>query len=108
MSQPWQKLGLHFVPLKFPQSYCLETPASEAFGLLGAVTQVFRVAGRSRPLGVLSLAVLSLGQMAPAAKAQTVVIFRSGSIGATRHITLENPLVGGLIHSILSQCGWTW
>jgi hypothetical protein len=104
MSQPWRKLRAYFVSLKFPQrSYCLETPASEASGLSGAVTEVFREAGRSRSLGVLSLAALSLGLMTPAAKAQMVIIFPS----ATGHITLENPLVGGMIHLILSQRGWT-
>ena len=104
MSQPWRKLRAHFVSLKFPQlSYCLETPASEASGLSGAVTKVCREAGRSRSLAVLSLAALSLGLMASAAKAQMVIIFPS----ATGHITQENPLVGGMIHLILSQCGWT-
>jgi hypothetical protein len=108
MSQFWRKLRAHFVSLKFPQlSYCLETPVSKASGLSGAVTKVFREAGRSRSLGVLSLAALSLGLMAPAAKAQMVIIFPSGFTSATGHITLENPLVGGMIHLILSQCGWT-
>jgi hypothetical protein len=104
MSQLWRKLRVYFVSLKFPQlSYCLETRASEASGLPAGVTKVFREAGRSRSLGVLSLAALSLGLMASAAKAQMVIIFPS----AARHITQENPLVGGMIHLILSQCGWT-
>ena len=86
MSQPWRKLRAHFVSLKFPQlPYGLETPASEASGLSGAVTKVFREAGRRRPLGILP----------------------SGFTSATGHMTLENPLVGGMIHLILSQCGWT-
>jgi hypothetical protein len=94
MSQPWRKLRAYFVSLKFPQlSYCLETPASEASGLSGAVTKVFREAGRSWSLGVHSLAALSLGLMALAAKAQMVIICPSG--------------VGGMIHLIPSQCGWT-
>jgi hypothetical protein len=108
MSEPWRKLGLHIVSLKFPQlTSCLETPASEAFGSLGVVAAVFRVAEKSRPLGVLSLVVLSLGQMALAAEANGHH-FRSGSTGATRDITLENMPVGGLIHSTIGQCGWTW
>jgi hypothetical protein len=108
MSQPWRKLRAYFVSLKFPQlSYCLETPASEASGLSGAVTKVFREAGRRRSLGVLSLAALSSGLMAPAAKAQMVITFPGGFTSATGHITLENPLVGGMIHLIPSQCGWT-
>jgi hypothetical protein len=45
--------------------------------------------------------------MAPAAKAQMVIIFPGGFTSATGHITLENPLVGGMIHLIPSQCGWT-
>jgi hypothetical protein len=86
MSQPWRKLRAYLVSLKFPQlSYCLEAPASEASGLSGAVTKVFREAGRSRSLGVLP----------------------GGFTSATGHMTLENPLVGGMIHLILSQCGWT-
>jgi hypothetical protein len=108
MSQLWRKLRVYFVSLKFPQlSYCLETRASEASGLPAGVTKVFREAGRSRSLGVLSLAALSLGLMAPVAKAQMIIIFPSGFTSATRHMTLENPLVGGMIHLILSQCGWT-
>jgi hypothetical protein len=108
MSEPWRKLGLHLASLKFPQlTSCLETSASEAFGLLGVVAEVFRVAEKSRLLGVLSLAVLSLGQMAPAAEANGHH-FRSGSTGTTRDVTLENMPVGGLIHSTISQCGWTW
>jgi hypothetical protein len=104
MSQPWRKLRAHLVSLKFPQlSYDLETPASEASGLSGAVTKVFREAGRNRSLAVLSLAAFSLGLMASAAKAQMVIIFPS----ATEHMTQENPLVGGMIHLVLSQCGWT-
>ena len=108
MSQPWRKLRAYFVSLKFPQlSYCLETPASEASGLLGPVTKFFRGAGRSRSLGVPSFGVLSLGLMAPAAKVQTVITFLSGFTGATGHITPENMVVGGLIPLIPSQCGWT-
>jgi hypothetical protein len=104
MSQPWRKLRAHLVSLKFPQlSYDLETPASEASGLSGAVTKVFREAGRNRSLAVLSLAAFSLGLMASAAKAQMVIIFPS----ATEHMTQENPLVSGMIHLIISQCGWT-
>ena len=84
MSQPWRKLRAYFVSLKFPQlSYCLEAPASEASGLSGAVTKVFREAGRSRSLGVLPGGFTSA----------TVIICPSG--------------VGGMIHLILSQCGWT-
>jgi hypothetical protein len=107
MSQPGRKLGPHFVAsLNHPHPlYCQETPASEASGLLGVVTRGFREVGRSRPLGVPSLAVLSLALMVPAVKAQTVIIFAGGSIGATGRITPENPLVGGLIHLSLGRCG---
>jgi hypothetical protein len=87
-------------------SYCPETSASKGSGLLGVDTRVFREAGRSRPQGAYSLAALSVGLMASGDKAQTVIIFPSGSIGVTGHITLTNPLVGGLIHLRLSQCGW--
>ena len=104
MSQPWRKLRAHFVSLKFPQlSYGLEAPDFKASGLLSAVTKVFREAGRDRSLAVLSLAALSLGLVASAAKAQMVIIFPS----ATGHITQENPLVDGMIHLILTNCGWT-
>ena len=106
MSQPFQKLRPYFVSPKFPQLlYSLETPATEASGGLGAVTKGFRETRISRPRVLLFPAVLSLGLMAPPAKAQTV---RSGFTGATGHITLANPLVGGVIHPILSQCGWTF
>jgi hypothetical protein len=76
-------------------------------GLLGAVTKVFRETGGRRPRLVLSLPVLALCLMAPAAKAQTVINLRSEFTGATGPITVENPLVGGAIHLVLSQCGWT-
>lgn len=104
MSQPWRKLRVYFVSLKFPQlSYRLETPAAEASGLSGSVTEMFREAGRSRPPAVLSFAALSLGLMA--ARAQMVVIFPSGFTNATAHITLEMSLV--MIHLVVSQYGWT-
>jgi hypothetical protein len=107
MSQPWGKLGPHFVSLESLQrSYCLEAPASKAPGLSGAVMKVFREVGRGRRQGVLSLAVLSLGLMGCAAKAQMVIIFPGGVGAATAHITLENPLVGGSFHLILGQRGW--
>jgi hypothetical protein len=106
MSQPWRKLRAYFVSLKVPQlSSCSATPASEASGLSGAVTKVFRDAGKSRPPRVLSLAALSFGLMAPGAKAQMVIISPSGFTNATGHMTLENSLV--MIHLILSQRGWT-
>jgi hypothetical protein len=106
MSQPWRKLRAYFVSLKVPQlSSRSETSASEASGLSGAVTKVSCAAGRTRPPGVLSLAALSLGLMAPAAKAQMVIIYPSGFSSATGHMTLENSLV--MIHVVISQCGWT-
>jgi hypothetical protein len=70
-----------------------DTPAYEAPGLLGAVTKGSR---ETRSL---------LGRRA--ANAQTVINYPSGSAGATGHITLENPLVGGSIHLNLDQGGWT-
>jgi hypothetical protein len=88
-------------------SYCPETPASDAPGLFGVVTKVFGETERSRPLVVLSLAVLSLGLMVPAAGAQTVISFLREFTGATGRMTPGNPLVGGSIHFNLSQGGWT-
>jgi hypothetical protein len=70
-----------------------DTPAYEAPGLLGAVTQGF---WETRSL---------LGRRA--ANAQTVINYPSGSTGATGHITLDNPLVGGAIHSNQDQGGRT-
>jgi hypothetical protein len=81
---------------------------SEAPGLLGAVTKVFGKTERSRLLMVRSLAVLSLGVMAPAARTQAVINFPRRLTGAAGHITLENPLAGGSIHLNLSHCGWTF
>jgi hypothetical protein len=78
------------------QSSCPETPASEASGLLDAVTKVFGETERSRPVVVRSLTVLSLDLMALAAKTQTVINF-----------PMENLLVGGSIYLNLSQGGWT-
>jgi hypothetical protein len=46
-------------------SYCLETPAAEASGLLGAGAKGFCETGRSRALVIPSLAVLALALMAP-------------------------------------------
>ena len=43
----------------------LDTPAYEVPGLLGAITNVFRVTRRSRPLVVLSLAPLFVGPDSP-------------------------------------------
>jgi hypothetical protein len=107
MSQSWGKLGPHFVSLKSLRlSFWPETSSSETSGLLRAVTRVFREVG-ARPLGALSLAVLSWGLTGSAAKAQTAINFPGGSIGVTGHITLENPLVAGSIHLISGQGGWT-
>ena len=61
-----------------------DTPAYEAPGLLGAVTKGF-FETRSLP-----------GRRA--ANAQTVINSSSAPTGATGHITLDNPLVGGAIH----------
>jgi hypothetical protein len=109
MAQLWQELRPRYVSLNHRQpSRCLETPSSEAPRLCGAITRMFRETGGSRPLVVLSLAVLALGVMAPAAKAQTVIKYPRGVIGATGHITLENVLTSGSIHLNLSQCGWTF
>jgi hypothetical protein len=62
--------------------------------------KVFSEAGGSRPLGVLSLAALSLGMMAPAAKMQTVIILPRAVTGAIGHMTPADPLVDGLIHLV--------
>jgi hypothetical protein len=70
-----------------------DTPAYEAPGLLGAATKGFR---ETRSL---------LGRRA--ANAQKVINYPSGSAGAIGQITLDNPLVGGAIHRILNQGGWT-
>jgi hypothetical protein len=107
MSQPWRKLGPHFVSLNFLQLlYCRETSSSDAAGLLRAVTKVSSESGSKSPGGH-SVALLSLGLMAPAAKSQTTIILPSGFSGATGHITLESPLVHGSIHLISGQGGWT-
>jgi hypothetical protein len=100
MSQPWRELGSHFVTLKFPQLlHCWKTESS---GLLGEVTRVLREAGTSRALAVFSLALVAC-----AANTQKVINFPSRSTVALGHIALDYVLAGGLIHSILSQCGWT-
>ena len=85
-----------------------DTPAYEVPSLLGTITNVFRVTSRSRPVVALSLAVLSLGLMVPAARAQTVIDLPRGFTGATAPITLTNPLTGGSIYLNLSQGGRTF
>jgi hypothetical protein len=66
MSQFRWKLRPHFVSLKFSQlSYCPETLASEVPGWLGAVRKVFCETGRSGPLVVVSLAMMTLGLLIP-------------------------------------------
>ena len=72
------------------------------------VVKVFRGTGGSRRLVVLSLAVLSLVLMPPAARVQTVINFLIGFTVATAHITLQNPLAGGSSYLNPSQCGWTF
>ena len=75
MSQPWGKPGPHFVsPKSLQLSYRLETPASEASGLLGAVTKVFREVGRCSLLPAL----IALGVLIPAS-AQTIFNCSSSS-----------------------------
>jgi hypothetical protein len=59
-------------------------------------------------LVVLPLAVVTLGLIVPAAKAQTVINSPTGFTGVTGHTTLQNPLDGGSIYFILSQSGWTF
>jgi hypothetical protein len=108
MSRPWRKLVPHGVSLKFPQlSFFRETTACEASGLLVAVTESFRETQRSRTSMALSPAVFSLGLMAPATEAQTVINCPNGFTAANGNITPRNPRVGGSIHLMLSQCGWT-
>jgi hypothetical protein len=85
-----------------------EAPAAGSSGWLGAVTKAFRETGGSRPLVALSLAVLLLGLMDPAGKAQIGMDLPSEFTGATGHLTVENSLVGGSIHLVLSQCRWTF
>ena len=107
MPQPRLELRHHLFSLKFRQlSSCLETPVSEASGLLSAVTKVFRETGRSRPPGGPLSCRACVGLDGSAAKAQTVINVPSRFAGANGYITLENPLVGGAIHLVLSQCGW--
>ena len=64
-------------------SYCGETPASEAPGLLGAVTKVFRGTRRNRYQVFLWLAVMALGIVGVTssiqpARAQTIIACGSG------------------------------
>jgi hypothetical protein len=79
MLQPWGQRGPHFVSLMFPQlSYRLETPASDASGLLGAVTKVVRETLRC---GLLQ-ALMALGVLIPAS-APTIFNCSSGSDALT-------------------------
>ena len=83
MPQSWRELRHHLFSLKFRQlSSCLETPASEPSGLLGAVTKVFRETGRSGPPGVAFSCRACVGLDGFAAKAQMVINFPSGFTGA--------------------------
>jgi hypothetical protein len=83
MPQPRLELRHHLFSLKFRQlSSCLETPVSEASGLLSAVTKVFRETGRSRPPGGPLSCRACVGLDGSAAKAQTVIDFPSGFTGA--------------------------
>jgi hypothetical protein len=75
---------------------------SDSSGPIGLGEKASAVA--SRPW-YFRLAMAAFPGPANAAKAQAVIIFPSGSIGATGRITPENPLVGGLIHLSRSQCG---
>jgi hypothetical protein len=84
-----------------------DTAAYEVPGLLGAVTKGFRETRRSRALVAVSLAVLSLGLIAPTAKARRGMDLPSESTGASGYITLDNPPIGGASHSNLKQGGWT-
>jgi hypothetical protein len=85
-----------------------DTPAYEAPGLLGAVTEDFRETRKSRALMSPSLAVMMSGLLGRgAANAQTVINHPSGSTGSTGHVTLGNPLVGGAIHLNQDRGGWT-
>ena len=107
MSQPWRDRRPHFFSLGFPQLlFSLETPAIGVRGVGCSYKSFSRDSEKQTP-SALSLAVLSLGLMAACCQGADGHQFPSGSTGATGHITLENPLVGGLIHLILSQCRWT-
>jgi hypothetical protein len=81
---------------------------SEMSGLLGGVAGSFNESGRRRRLLILSLGVLSLGMMASAAKAQTVVKCAKGITCGTGDRTPDDPLVGRSIDLALSECGGTF
>jgi hypothetical protein len=83
-------------------SFCPETSAADADGLLRAVTKVWSQTGRSKSPGG-----LSLGLTAPAAEAQSVINCPSGFTRETGYLTLANPLVDGSIRLISGQGGWT-
>ena len=73
-----------------------ETLASEATGLLGAVTKTFRETRRSRALTVISLAVIALmicGLLSPCATRAQVINYPNGFAGSTGQIWLENGTV---------------
>ena len=74
-------------------SYCLESPASEVRRIVGHLET-----GREVVACLLPACLPRRGR---------VINFPSGFTGATGYITLENSLVGGAIHLVLSQCGWT-
>jgi hypothetical protein len=80
---------------------------SEVSRLLGTVADRFRGRGRSKPAFDLSLAVLALGAITPTAGPQGVVNYPSGFTEVTGHTTPDDPLVGGPIHLLLSQRGWS-
>jgi hypothetical protein len=88
-------------------SYCPETPASEASGLLGAIAKVFRVTRGSKPLVVLLLAVMMLGLSIPAANGQTVINYPNGfGTSVNGQIWLENfatCCTSGSIHLVPSM-----
>jgi hypothetical protein len=83
MPQPWRELRHHLFSLKFRQlSSCMESPASEPSGLLGAVTKAFRETGRSGTPGDAFSCRACVGLDGSAGKAQTVINFPSGFTGA--------------------------
>jgi hypothetical protein len=74
----------------FQLSSCLETPASAAPGLLGALTKAFRESWRSGSLLGFSLLVVMLGVLGPRAANAQIIDYPSGFAGSTGQIWLEH------------------
>jgi hypothetical protein len=74
-------------------SSCLETPASEAPGWLGALREAFHKTWRNRSLVGFTLAVMMVGALRPHAANAQVINYPSGFAGSAGQISLENTAV---------------